>query len=221
MILNQTESHRLLSNVISLCSFSTILSGRRQAMRCTARNRDGVEQRMVFLDGDKNRDTDILESLLWYISNKVMKRLRGNVHRCSRVERLTKQCIRVKKVESDFEEREQYIVLEWYEAPVADLWSREEVSIYYSKAKKISKMKLSLFETAITRDVWLYFLLTFYCDLGYIEHNWASLRWHHTPMTTASTHSSGTMNSTTKKRTRKLSDSIKISATAPASIRGQ
>ena len=28
------------------------------------------------------------------------------------VERLTKQCIRVKEVESDFEEREQYVVLE-------------------------------------------------------------------------------------------------------------
>jgi hypothetical protein len=34
---------------------------------------------------------------------------------------LTKQCTRVKKVKSDFEEREQYVVLEWYEAPVADL----------------------------------------------------------------------------------------------------
>jgi len=45
-------------------------------------------------------------------------------------ERLTKQCIREKKVESDFEGREQYetnlqqetlVALEWYEAPVADL----------------------------------------------------------------------------------------------------
>ena len=43
---------------------------------------------------------------------------------------LTKQCIREKKVESDFEEREQYeanlqqetlVALEWYEALVADL----------------------------------------------------------------------------------------------------
>jgi hypothetical protein len=42
---------------------------------------------------------------------------------------LTKQYIRGKKVESDFEERGQYqanlqeetlVVLEWYEAPVAD-----------------------------------------------------------------------------------------------------
>jgi len=44
--------------------------------------------------------------------------------------RLTKQYIREKKVEWDFEERKQYeanlqqetlVVLEWYEAPVADL----------------------------------------------------------------------------------------------------
>ena len=54
-------------------------------------------------------------------------------------ERLTKQCIREKKVESDFEGREQYeanlqqetlVALEWYEAPVADLWSREVVLHY-------------------------------------------------------------------------------------------
>jgi hypothetical protein len=47
----------------------------------------------------------------------------------SYTERLTKQYIRGKKVESDFEERGQYqanlqeetlVVLEWYEAPVAD-----------------------------------------------------------------------------------------------------
>jgi hypothetical protein len=86
---------------------------------------------MAFLDGDKNRDTDILESLL---CNKVMKRLRGNVHMLhygiSWTERLTKQSIREEKVESDFEEREQYeanlqqeilVVLEWYETPVANL----------------------------------------------------------------------------------------------------
>jgi hypothetical protein len=85
---------------------------------------------MVFLDGDNNRNTDVLESLLWYISNKVLKRLRGNVPCCSMVERLTKQYIRVKEVESDFEEREHYVVLEWYKAPVAVLWSWEEVGIY-------------------------------------------------------------------------------------------
>ena len=69
-----------------------------------------------------------------------MKRLRGNFHMLyygtSYTERLTKQYIQEKKVESDFEEREQYeanlqqetpAVLEWYEAPVADLWSREKV----------------------------------------------------------------------------------------------
>ena len=49
----------------------------------------------------------------------------------SYTERLTKQYIRRKKVESDFEERGQYeanlqeetllVVLEWYEAPVANL----------------------------------------------------------------------------------------------------
>ena len=46
----------------------------------------------------------------------------------SYTERLTKQYIREKKVESDFEERhetnlqqETPAVLEWYEAPVADL----------------------------------------------------------------------------------------------------
>ena len=63
-----------------------------------------------------------------------MKRLRGNFHilhhGTSSTERLTKQYIREKKVEWDFEERKQYeanlqqetlVVLEWYEAPVADL----------------------------------------------------------------------------------------------------
>ena len=63
-----------------------------------------------------------------------MKILRGNFHMLhygtSPTECLTKQYIREKKVESDFEEREQYeanlqqetlVVLEWYEAPVADL----------------------------------------------------------------------------------------------------
>ena len=117
---NQTESHWLFNNAspadIALFIFDNSLGHAckaKEAVRCTARNRDGVEQRMVFLDGVKNWDTDILESLLWYISNKAMKRLRGNVHFCSMVgsswtERLTKQCIRVKKVESDFEEREQY-----------------------------------------------------------------------------------------------------------------
>ena len=49
----------------------------------------------------------------------------------SYTERLIKQYIRGKKVESNFEERRQYeanlqeekllVVLEWYEAPVADL----------------------------------------------------------------------------------------------------
>jgi len=64
----------------------------------------------------------------------------GNFHMlhygASWTERLTKRCIREKKVESYFKEREQYeanlqqetlVFLEWYEAPVADLWSREEV----------------------------------------------------------------------------------------------
>ena len=51
-------------------------------------------------------------------------------HGTSWTERLTKRCIREKKVESYFEEREQYeanlqqetlVVLEWYKAPVAGL----------------------------------------------------------------------------------------------------
>ena len=51
-------------------------------------------------------------------------------HGTSWTERLTKRCIREKKVESYFEERGQYeaniqqetlVVLEWYKAPVADL----------------------------------------------------------------------------------------------------
>jgi hypothetical protein len=63
-----------------------------------------------------------------------MKRLRGNFHMLhygtSYTERLTKQYIRGKEVESDFEERGQYeanlqeetlVVLQWYEAPVAGL----------------------------------------------------------------------------------------------------
>ncbi len=63
-----------------------------------------------------------------------MKRLRGNLHMLhygtSSTGRLTKQYIREKKVEWDFEERKQYeanlqqetlVVLEWYKAPVADL----------------------------------------------------------------------------------------------------
>jgi len=63
-----------------------------------------------------------------------MKRLRGNFHMLhygtSSTGRLTKQYIREKKVEWDFEERKQYeanlqqetlVVLEWYKAPVADL----------------------------------------------------------------------------------------------------
>ena len=63
-----------------------------------------------------------------------MKRLRENFHMLhygtSYTERLTKQYIGGKEVESDFEERGQYeanlqeetlVVLEWYEAPVADL----------------------------------------------------------------------------------------------------
>src|SRR5712664_1369814 len=37
----------------------------------------------------------------------------------------------------------------------------------------------------LTRDVWLYFLLKFYCELS------TTPRCHHTPMTTASTCSSG------------------------------
>ncbi|KAN0086926.1 hypothetical protein V8E54_000614 [Elaphomyces granulatus] len=66
--------------------------------------------------------------------NKVMKRLQGNFHMLhhgtSWTERLTKRCIREKKVKSYFEEREQYeanlqqetlVVLEWSKAPVADL----------------------------------------------------------------------------------------------------
>ena len=69
-----------------------------------------------------------------------MKRLRVNFHMLhygtSYTERLTKQYIREKKVESDFEEREHYeanlqqetlVVLELYEAQVAGLWSREKV----------------------------------------------------------------------------------------------
>ena len=68
-MVNQTESHRLFNN-ISLCSFSTILWGRyackaKEAvvgnrvnlqpgeihLQCTARNTDGVEQRMTVIIG--------------------------------------------------------------------------------------------------------------------------------------------------------------------------
>jgi hypothetical protein len=56
-----------------------------------------------------------------FICNAAFRQLLQYGIRTSWTERLTKQCIRVKKVDLDFEEREQYVVLEWYKAPVADL----------------------------------------------------------------------------------------------------
>ena len=86
--------------------------------------------------------------------------------------------------ESYFEEREQYeanlqqetlVVIEWYKAPVAELWSREEALlayVHYSKTKMTLNTKLSLFKTAITQDVWL-FPLQLHYELSYTY--WAQL----------------------------------------------
>ena len=90
----------------------------------------------------------------------------------SYTERLTKQYIRGKKVESDFEERGQYeanlqeetlVVLEWYEAPVADLCVKPGKSaalLAYTTQRPMSlNMKLCL--KLLLRKTCGYFLYSF------------------------------------------------------------
>ena len=78
-----------------------------------------------------------------------------------------------------------------------DKWKKQSAfrSIFKKvpKTKMISKMKLSLFETVYARRV-VIFPLKFYCELS------TTLRRHHTPMTTASTYSSGMRNTRRPRR---------------------
>ena len=78
-----------------------------------------------------------------------------------------------------------------------DRWKKQSAfrSIFKKvpKTKMISKMKLSLFETVYARRV-VIFPLKFYCELS------TTLRRHHTPMTTASTYSSGMRNTRRPRR---------------------
>ena len=107
----------------------------------------------------------------------IMKRLWGNFHMLlystSWTERLSKRCVWEKKLESYFEEREQYEANLRQETGCSKMLQKCcALSIHYSNPKMTLDTKLSLFKTAVTQDIWL-FPLQLHYELSYTS--WAQL----------------------------------------------
>lgn len=150
--------------------------GKQLAMRNTKWG-DGIQQSMVFLDGDRDWDTGVLIPPGLVGKPKGMKRVlqeRGLWN-----DDLKKQCGRQKKDKSNFEEREFQENLEEYQARVAD---RCEVgknccALRILESQDDFKNEVSMLEIVITEAGHeVIFYPKFHCELNYIEYYWAALK---------------------------------------------
>ena len=138
---------------------------------------DGIEQSMVFLEGDKEWDTNIPIPPELIGKPKGMKRVlqeRGLWR-----ENLKKQCGRQKKNKSNFEDRVFQETMEHYQARVTD---RCEVgkgccALRILEAQDDFANEVSLLETLIQQSGHeVIFYPKFHCELNYIEYYWAVLK---------------------------------------------
>ena len=138
---------------------------------------DGIEQSMVFLEGDKEWDTNIPIPPELIGKPKGMKRVlqeRGLWR-----ENLKKQCGRQKNNKSNFEDHVFQETMEHYQARVAD---RCEVgkgccALRILEAQDDFANEVSLLETLIQQSGHeVIFYPKFHCELNYIEYYWAVLK---------------------------------------------
>jgi len=138
---------------------------------------DGIEQSMVFLEGDKEWDTNIPIPPELIRKPKGMKRVlqeRGLWR-----ENLKKQCGRQKNNKSNFEDCVFQETMEHYQARVAD---RCEVgkgccALRILEAQDDFANEVSLLETLIQQSGHeVIFYPKFHCELNYIEYYWAVLK---------------------------------------------
>jgi hypothetical protein len=140
---------------------------------------NGIEQCMVFLDGDKDwgTDTPILPELVG--KPKGMKRVLQE--RGLWTEGLKKQCGRKKK-DSNFEERLFQETIEQYQSRVADRCETGKncCALRILEAQDDFKNEVSLLETVVVQAGHeVIFYPKFHCELNYIEYYWAGLK-HYT-----------------------------------------
>ncbi len=138
----------------------------------------GIEQSMVFLEGDKQWDTDIPISPDLIGKPKGMKRILQE--RALWREDLKKQCDRQKKGKSsNFEDRVFQETMEQYQNRVADRCQQglDCCALRILEAQDDFKNEVSMLETVITQAGHeVIFYPKFHCELNYIEYYWASLK---------------------------------------------
>lgn len=152
--------------------------GKQPEMHKTKWGGNGIEQSMVFQEGDKDWDTDIPISPELIGKAKGMKRVlqeRGLWR-----EDLKKQCGRQKKEKkSNFEERVFQETMEKYQTRVADRCQigKNCCALRILEAEDDFIHEVSLLETVIQQSGHeVIFYPKFHCELNYIEYYWAALK---------------------------------------------
>jgi hypothetical protein len=136
---------------------------------------DGIQQSMVFHEGDRDWDTGVPVPMELVGQAKGMQRVlqeRGLWRNG-----MKKQCGRQKKEKKSFEDRTFQETMEQYQARVADrceAW-KDCCALRILEAQDDFRGEVSLLETIILQVI---FYPKFHCELNYIEYYWAALKKH-------------------------------------------